>query len=180
MFFLENDDVGLRNLVESDAEGNYVNWFNDSEVCKYNSHHRFPMTKLEVQEYIRNANTNNRNMVFAVIEKKNNTHIGNISLQQINYIDRNAEIAFLFGEKDFWGKGFATSAAKLLIHHAFMELGMNRIYFGTSEENKGMQKVGEHLGFMRIGVNREALYKNGRFLNIYLYDLLKKEYMCKN
>lgn len=180
MFFLEDENIGLRGLLESDADGCYADWFNDINICKFNSHHRYPMTRDEVFEYIKQSNRDNKKLILAVIEKKQNIHIGNISLQQIDYINRQAELALIFGEKDYWGRGYATAAAGLLIKHAFNELGLNRIYFGTSERNKAMQKVGEHLYFSRIGIEREALYKNGEFLNIYKYDLLRKEWMSNN
>lgn len=176
MFFLEDNSIGLRELQEEDAEGNYSMWFNDSEVCQYNSHHRFPMSKSEVIDYIKGLYGNRSLIVLAVIEKTTNKHIGNISLQQIDLINRQAEIAFIFGEKEYWGSGYATNAAKLLIEHAFKELGLNRLYFGTSEKNIGMQKVGEKLNFQRVGVRRKALYKNGSFVDIYDYDLLCEEW----
>lgn len=176
MYFLENDNIGLRNLEEKDVAGSYADWFNDGEVCAYNSHHRYPMTRNRLLEYVKCANGDSSTIVFAVEEKKESRHIGNISLQQIDYLNRQAEIAFMFGERKFQGRGYATQAAELLITHAFLELGLNRIYFGTSEENIGMQKVGEKLNFVRGGIKRKALYKHGRFVDIYEYDLLREEW----
>lgn len=176
MFFLENDMVGLRVVTEEDIDGDYGEWFNDPEVCKYNSHHRFPMTKSELTDYVRKANAGRTCLLLAVCDKTNNKHIGNISLQQIDMMNRQAEIAFLFGNKEYWNKGYATASAELLIAHAFMELGMNRLYFGTNEKNIGMQKVGKHLGFKKGGVSRQALYKNGRYFDIYHYDILREEW----
>lgn len=177
MYFLENEQIGLRYLSEQDVEGAYVDWFNDIEVCKYNAHHRFPMTRTMLLDFVKSSNIDRNSMVFAVDKKKDSRHIGNISLQQIDYLNRQAEIAFMFGDKGSRGKGYATQAAVLMIDHAFMELGMNRIYFGTSEENIAMQKVGEKLNFHYGGVKRKALYKHGKFVDIYEYDLLREEWM---
>lgn len=179
MYFLENCKIGLRALEENDVNGEYPNWFNDQEVCKYNSHHRYVMTKNEVIEYAKNCNSKDA-IVLAVELKDTKTHIGNISLQNIHYIDRSAEIAFLMGEKEYWGKGYATEAARLLINHAFDQLGLQRIYFGTSENNIGMQKIGEKLNFKREGVRRKAIYKNGAFFDIYEYGLLREEWEDNN
>lgn len=176
MYFLENDKIGLRALEEKDIEGNYGDWFNNSKVCQYNAHHKYPKTIEELTEYIRSLTNNNSTIVMAVIEKETKTHIGNVSLQKIDYISRQAEIAFLFGEISYWNKGYATMAAHLMIDHAFKELGMNRIYFGTAENNIGMQNVGRKLNFKQGGVRREATYNNGKFYDIYDYDLLRKEW----
>ncbi len=176
MYFLESKELGLRQLTEADVEGNYSNWFNDPVVCKYNSHYKFPKSKEELVNYIRSFKDDRSLLVMAVIEKKSQNHIGNISLQEIDYLSRQAEIAFLFGETDYWNKGYATIAARLMINHAFMELGLNRIYFGTAANNAAMQKIGEKLGFQRSGTRREALFKNGKYYDIYDYDLLKHEW----
>lgn len=176
MYFLEDEMIGLRNLVSGDIEQGYCDWLNDPEVCRYNSHHRFPMTVGSLEDFVSGANRGNTSIVFAVDEKETGRHIGNISLQSIDYINRQAEIAFLFGEKEMWGKGYATRAAKLLINQAFMELGLNRIYFGTAEDNIGMQRVGEKLNFKVGGILRQALYKHGRYVNIVQFDLLREEW----
>jgi ribosomal-protein-alanine N-acetyltransferase len=36
--FLVGENIYLRPLDLNDLRGNYINWLNDSEVCKYNSH----------------------------------------------------------------------------------------------------------------------------------------------
>ncbi len=178
IYFLEDEDVGLRTLEEADADGNYQNWFNDAQVCKYNSHHRFAMAKEELLAFIRSSHNSRDALILAVEKKETEAHIGNISLQNINYFDRAAEISFLFGDRENWGQGYAAKAARLLIDHAFLQLGLRRIFFGTSEANLAMQKVGEKLGFRREGVRREALFKDGRFYDIYEYGLLKEEWEC--
>ena len=151
MFFLENKLIGLRSIKEEDIKGGYADWFNDEEVCKYNSHHKFPMAETALVDFVKNSNLSQSSITLAVEEKESGRHIGNISLQQIDMLNRQAEIAFIFGEKDLWNKGYATMAAKLMIEHAFKELGMNRIYFGTAENNIGMRRVGEKLNFHRGG-----------------------------
>lgn len=175
-YFLENDRVGLRCLIESDCEGSYADWFNSSEVCLYNDHHRYPMTKEDLLNFVRRCMHTRTEIVMAVEEKESKKHIGNISLQHIDLINRQAEIAFMFGDKEYWGKGYATSAARLMIDHAFSEMGLNRIYFGTFDENISMQSVGSKLQFTKVGLRRQALYKNGKFHDIFDYDLLACEW----
>lgn len=179
MYFLEDDVIGLRSLTTEDAEveGGYRDWFNNPEVCKHNSHHRFPMSLSNVIAYIDTCNCNHTSIVLAVDLKEGKKHIGNISLQQIDLINRQAEIAFIFGYKNCWGKGYATKAATLLINHGFSELGLNRIYFGTSEMNIMMQKLGGKLGFRKCGTKRKAFFKNNEFYDIYEYDLLREEWI---
>ena len=172
--FLENDSIYLRSVQVTDLEGNYKNWLNDPDVNFHNNHCRFPVSINQLTDYVQNKNTSSTDLFLAIIEKSNNIHIGNIILQNINWIDRSAEIAFLLGEKNYWSKGFMYSAGQLLINHAFTQLNLHRIYLATSSTNIGMQKLAIKLGFVKEGERIDAQYKNGNYNNIIEYGKIKK------
>lgn len=174
--FLTGDFVYLRILNENDIEGNYALWLNNPVITNFNSHGRFPMTVEKLKEYVKSSQLSNSSLVFAVVDKETDEHIGNISLQNINWIDRNAEIAFLLGERKYWGKNIMFEAGKLLIKHGFNMLNLHRIYCGTSSENKGMQKLANKLEMREEGVRRSHLFKNGEYHDIIEYGVLKAEF----
>ena len=170
--FLTGKTIELRILKEEDIQGNYASWLNDPEITAYNSHGRFPMTTEKLKDFVKHAYTSNSALVLAVIDKETKVHVGNISLQNINWIDRNAEIAFLLGEKKFWGKGIMQEAGKLIIEHGFKMLNLHRIYCGTSSDNSGMQKLAKKLGMEQEGVRKEAIFKNGKYFDIIEYGII--------
>lgn len=171
---LDSERLYLKKLSNDELKGNYVNWLNDKEVCKYNSHGEIQYTEQMAVDFINSLKNNNSKEVYAVYLKENATHIGNISLQCINKRNNNAEIAYIFGEKQYWGKGYAKEASKILINRAFNELNLHRLYFGTHIENIPMQKLGESLGFHREGIQKDAQYKNGKYNDIVIYGLVNK------
>jgi [ribosomal protein S5]-alanine N-acetyltransferase len=175
--FLKGETISLRALSEKDIEGHYRYWLNDPEIVQYNSHGRFPMTPEKLLNFVQAALQSNTSLVLAVIDTKTEKHIGNISLQNINWIDRNAEIAFLLGEKDFWGKGVMYEAGALLINHGFTALNLHRIHCGTSSDNKGMQKLAEKLAMKKEGIRREAIFNNGIYHDIIEYGILKEDFL---
>lgn len=170
--FLTGETFYLRVLNEKDIEGNYSRWLNDPEITVFNSHGRFPMTVEKLKEYIKESYVSNSTLVLAIIHKQTNEHIGNISLQSINWIDRNAEIAFLLGEKKYWGKNIMFDAGRILIDHGFKMLNLHRIFCGTSSENVGMQKLAEKLGMMKEGIRKDAIFKNGKYFDVVEYGIL--------
>ena len=170
-YFIETERLGLRNLVIEDVYGEYLQWLNNAETCRLNSHHRYPVSISEIEKYIIDVQGSRSSITLAIIELVSKHHIGNISLQCINYIDRSAELAYLIGS-DSWGKGYATEAGKALCIHAKETLNLHRLYLGTAGNNIGMQKVAEKLGFVREGIRREALYKENEYHNIYEYGLI--------
>ena len=176
--FLAGVRIYLRNLERSDAEGNYGYWLNDLEVCRFNAHHRFPYAKDDLTDYIEGLRGSHDRLVLAIIDREGDQHVGNISLQSIDPLERSAEFAIVIGEKSAWGKGFSKEAARLILNHGFAELNLHRIYCGTSAENLPMQKLALALGFVQEGRRREALYKNGCYRDVLEYGLLRQEWQA--
>lgn len=177
--FITGENINLRPLSQEDLAGNYINWFNDAEVCLYNSHHIYPYSQAEAIKYISTIQNNKNNLVLAITTKNGGEHIGNISLQKIDFVSRNAEYAIILGEKEYWGKGIAREASVLILKHGFEELNLHKIYCGTSENNKTMQKLASSLGMKEEGRRKEALYKTGKYVDIIEYGLLRKDFNIK-
>lgn len=172
LIFLKGKTLYLRPLTEDDVHGNYSKWLNDEEVVKYNSHGRFPQTKKKLLEYVNLVKHSMNIIVLAIIDIKSEKHIGNISLQSINWIDRNAEIAFVLGEKNFWSKGIMFEAGSMMLDHAFKVLNLHRVYCGTSSQNLGMQKLALKLGMKKEGERIDAIFKNNRYHSILEYGII--------
>lgn len=174
--FLEGGSVYLRPLSVEDLSHGYPHWLNDPEVSAHNSHHVFPYTLEQTRGYIESTKNDPQNLVLAIVAKENEVHIGNISLQRINMIDRNAEYAIMIGDKRYWGKGIAREASELLIAHGFETLNLHRIYCGTSSTNEAMQRLAVTLGMKEEGRRREAQYKHGTYLDIVEFGILESEF----
>jgi RimJ/RimL family protein N-acetyltransferase len=175
--FLVGSRIHLRPLVKKDMEGNYIKWFDDAGVCNGNSHHVFPMSVKQFEQFIETPLKDS--LVFAVVLSSDNIHIGNIALQCINYINRTAEYTIIIGEKEYWGKGYSKEASELIIKHGFVELNIRRICLGTFETNNGMINLAKKLGFVEEGRRREAVYKNGKYIDIIEYGLLRGEWEAR-
>ena len=175
--FLEGRRIYLRNIGKKHLKGNYIQWFNDQRVCKYNSHGRFPNSRDKMEIYLKEVNSNNSNLVLAIIYKRGDMHIGNISLQSIDWISRNAEFAIIMGEKRFWGRGVAKEAADLILRHGFVELNLHRIYCGVSQDNIPMQRLAVYLGMKKEGIRRESTFKNGSYRDTVEFGVIRKEFI---
>lgn len=174
--FIEGERIYLRALTELDVEGSYPSWLNNQQVCIGTSHGIKPYTVSNALEYIKFANTTDTALILAIVLKENNSHIGNIALQRINWIYRTAEFAILLGDQLKWYKGFGLEASNLIITHGFYALNLNRIECGTFEHNKGMIKLAHSLGMKQEGRREKAAYKNGKFIDIIEFGLLKEEF----
>ena len=61
-------------------------------------------------------------------------------------ISDSAELGFFVG-KSFWGRGYATKASRLVLAHAFRELGLTSVSAACLAWNTGAVRVLEKLGF---------------------------------
>lgn len=174
--FLVGENIYLRAITGDDLNANYREWFNDEEVCAYNSHHRFPNYDENMRDYYENVIKSRSNLILAICDKASDAHVGNIALENIDTLNRCAEFAIVIGDKAHWGKGIGKEASRLIVKHGFEQLNLNRIYCGTSAENVGMQKLAATLGMKEEGRRREAMFKNGVFTDIIEYGLLRHDF----
>jgi len=175
--FLVGNNVYLRQLVPDDIEGPYLTWFNDDQVCRGNIHHVFPYTRDEALAYIAHSvKKDNNALVLAIINKKDDKHLGNIALQSISFVVRSAELSIILGDKSFWGKGIGFESCRLICDHGFNSMNLSRIACGTFESNEGMKTIAQKLGMQVEGCRRNAAFKNGTFENLIEYGILKEEY----
>ena len=169
----------LRPFGREHVTQEYIDWFNDPEVTEYNRHGSVKYTLELALEYLDEVQHSSGSIVFAIIAKDTNRHIGNISLQKIDLLSRNAEYAVIIGNKEYWGKGIAKEASRLILQHGFKELNLHRIYCGTPVKNIPMKKLAASLGFVQEGIRKEAMFKNGEFVDVIEYGLLKRKFISE-
>jgi ribosomal-protein-alanine N-acetyltransferase len=174
MIYELNKYYFVRPLAESDLDGAYPSWFEDQDVCRYNSHGKFCKTKAYFEDYLNELNCEDR-VVWAVCHIEDG-HIGNISLQQISLINRTAEFAIVLGDKRHWGKGVGLSAGKKLLEHGFNKLNLERIYCGTAATNEAMKKLAVAMGMALEGTRRLHLFLEGSRVDMLEYGILRPEF----
>ncbi|APB34505.1 GCN5-ike N-acetyltransferase [Gloeomargarita lithophora Alchichica-D10] len=173
MIYTLNDQYYVRPLRLSDLEGDYPFWFEDQEVCQFNSHGKFFKTIDYFRQYIETINLENK-VVWAICHQADG-HIGNIALQNISIINRNAEFAIMIGNKKHWGKGIGKMSGLKLIQHGLYKLNLERIYCGTADTNIGMKSLAISLGMVEEGRRRKHLFFNGKWVDLVEYGLLRED-----
>lgn len=174
MIYQLSESYYVRPLIENDIEGPYSTWFQDQEVCQYNSHGKLFKNKEYFREYIAQINSPNH-VVWAMCYQEDHKHIGNISLQRISWIDRTAELAIILGDKQHWGRGVGRLAARELLRHGFNKLNLERVYCGTAGTNSAMQALALSLGMILEGTQRGHIFLDGDRVDCLFYGILKDE-----
>jgi RimJ/RimL family protein N-acetyltransferase len=166
----------LRPLTEEDANGAYPDWFNDAGTCAGNSHHVYPYTKAQALDFIRAVRGDRTGVVLAMVMKATNAHVGNVSLQHIHPVHRSAELAIIIGDPQARGQGLGEEACRAIITHGFRALNLHRIECGTFATNRGMISTATRLGFTQEGVKRQAIFKEGAYIDVVQFGLLVDDF----
>jgi len=82
----------------------------------------------------------------------------------------------MIGRKEFWGKGYAFEAWNLLIGHAFLRLGLQKIVAGVVESNVASLKTLQKLGFQIEGRLRAEFWVDGEYRDVLRLGLLRDEF----
>ena len=99
--------------------------------------------------------------------------VGNISVEQkADVYCKDGEIGYLL-LTDYWSKGIMTEAVRQIGEIAFSKLDIIRITGLVYAPNTASQRVLEKNGFVQEGLQRNAVYKNGRVYDLCVYGKLK-------
>lgn len=171
--FLIGKKVKLRGLTESDLP-KIQQWLCDSDVTNLLFQGEKPPSLDIMKEDFHKQSKENNDIVFAIISKTDNIHIGWAGVYEINWISRNCEIRFFIGDKKYWKKGLATESVSLIIDYAFNKLNLHRVFGGTNIENHGSITVFRKLGFSEEGISKEGHFRNGRYYDLIRFGLINK------
>lgn len=148
---IDGPRLHLRSVRPSDATERYVGWLNDPEINRY-LEVRFSKQTLEgVKAYVAEMAESRDYAFFAIVLNDGDRHIGNIKIGPINRAHGFADVGIVIGEKDCWGKGYASEAIGLATRYAFETLGLRRLEAGAYAPNAGSAKA-----FLKAGWHEEG------------------------
>ena len=102
--------------------------------------------------------------------------IGSCGFFNLDHRNGSSEFGIMIGEKSYWNKGYGTEAVRLLCQHGFNTLNLNRIYLRVFENNPGAVRAYEKAGFTHEGRQRQAEFRQGRYIDVLVMSMLKDEF----
>lgn len=123
------------------------------------------------------SNFSDYNVMYAIIEDKENKPIGIIDY----HIQRNnqgvADIGMLIADPSMRGKGIGEEALSLISDHLFKTKVLARIQYQTRVENIAMKRIGEKVGFMVEGTLRSYRFDQGMYRDYYMIAMTKEDWI---
>ncbi len=174
--FVTGKKVCLRPVEEADVGDEYLAWLNDAEVTRYLEAGRFPAAPASLRRYLERVEHSETDLIFAIVDVESGLHIGNVTLNHIDWVNRKAATGILIGRKEFWGRGCAFEAWSLLIEYAFQRLGLRKIIAGAVAANRNSISVLKRLGFQIEGTLRGEHFLDGEYLDVIRMGLFRNEF----
>jgi RimJ/RimL family protein N-acetyltransferase len=158
---LQDDVLRLRPLAPSDVGERYLAWMRDPVVNRY-LESRFHEHSLEsLRAFVGALAPDPDHLFLAIVLRAGERHIGNVKLGPIDRRHGTADLGFLVGERDCWGKGYATRAIGLVCDHAFAVLGLRKVTAGAYHLNAGSIRALQKSGFTVEAVRRAQFLCDG-------------------
>jgi RimJ/RimL family protein N-acetyltransferase len=178
--FLSGKLIDLVVLTEDDVlNSDWYDWFNDEQICRKLQKHYYPNTREKQLEFLKQINSDPGKIQLGIKPKNEDNLIGVISLQGIDFINRNAEIAMVMALADDDARQliFSLEATRLMLEHGFFTLNLHRIYAGSLSLLKPwLMILKTKFGFIDEGVMHEHAFKDNKYVDVFRVGLLKADF----
>ena len=170
---LDDGVVRLRPLRGEDWRRT-LEWRNDPEIRDAILGHRFPVTSEMEEEWVASVlrNRGNDRAVYAVELCADDTRIGLVSLNSIDWLHRTADCGIVIGDKRQHRQGLGRCALTLLAAQAFDVLNLRKLTARIAAYNKPSLRLFARCGFEREGVQRAQIYLGGEYHDLVLLGRL--------
>lgn len=165
--------TGLRAADPEDVN-NWVKWFNDKEVTQYLAR-IYPYNLEEARQYFQKVQQNPAEKLYSIVDLQKGRHIGSVSLRNIDWRNRHAELGVLVGDKEYTGRGYGQDAVRTLCRFAFREMNLNRVYLYVRADHNGGIRSYNKVGFRQEGILRRHLYRDGAYHDMIIMGLLVED-----
>ncbi|MET3539513.1 ribosomal-protein-alanine N-acetyltransferase [Pontibacter aydingkolensis] len=147
----------------------------DERVTKYYAVHYDTMEAVEEQMvFYEQLIKEGTGVWWAFSLKGSQELIGACGFSSLEAEHRKAEIGFWL-LPSYWGKGYIPEAAAAIIKYGFEQMNLNRIEAIVEGDNDQSERVLLKLGFEYEGRLRECEIKNGQFIDLIYYSILKEK-----
>lgn len=165
--------VVLRAMEKEDCEL-VRGMFNDPEIENLVVGWAFPISKYGQEKWYEN-HYGDQSFRF-VIETEEDGAVGIATLVDIDWKNRRATHGIKLANKQRRAKGIGTDTVMAIMRYAFDELGFHRLDGSWFADNTASIRLYKKCGWVEEGVQREYVYKNGKFRDLVITGVLASDY----
>ncbi len=170
--YLIGQGLTLQTLTRTDITSPYIDWMNDPEIVSYTEQRFNPVTADTTILYINQMAKSSADLFYGIYQ--DGMHVGTIKLGAINSNHKTADLSYIIGAKQHWGKGIASLAILAMTEIGFSQLNLVKICAGIYANNIGSLRVLEKNGFVLEGVRKAQISYEDQRVDGLLYGKINK------
>lgn len=171
------DRIMLREFRASD-KSSLMEWVNDPDVVgTLSDSFLLPKSDSAIESWIKGnmERDSDKEAHFVVADRETERYIGQIDFHVIDWKNRSARIGLVIGAPWARGKGYGSEALRTLIDYAFRFMNLHRVDLLVREDNLSARRCYEKCGFVEEGRMRQAIYRDGRYLDMIVMSVLSEK-----
>ncbi|RLL67788.1 GNAT family protein [Streptomyces sp. Z26] len=166
--------VRLRPLEPDDAEALW-RWNHDPDVMRWMSDgygQSLSDARKQLAERPRNAYGD---VLYGIEARADGRLVGLVRLRDAEPETGCAELDLYLGEKDVWGRGYATDAMRAMCRYGFEKMRLHKITLTVVTENHAAYRVYRKVGFVEEGRLRKVFRRDGEWYDMFTMGLFADE-----
>jgi diamine N-acetyltransferase len=168
---IEHGSILLRPLADGDADALF-RWINDRDTVVFNA----PFAVVAREDHDRwfgQVRVSEHVCIFAIVERATGSLVGSCQLLDISPVHRSAMLQIRLGEPNARGRGLGSDAVRALLLFGFGSLHLHRIALTVRADNERAIRAYVGCGFVREGLQKDAAFIEGRFVDLVAMAVLE-------
>jgi RimJ/RimL family protein N-acetyltransferase len=170
---IQENELSIRLMEKSDVEDARV-LHNDPSVLRQLTDPR-PVSELQQATWFETLSRSQSSQRYVVRNSVSDYLIGIFRVDNIDLVNKSVMVGLDIAPK-YRGRGISHQVYKHFIDHFFNEVGIQRIYLYVLETNEVAHHIYKKLGFEEEGRQRQAIFREGRYVDYIMMSLLKSNH----
>ncbi|EGD60070.1 putative acetyltransferase [Novosphingobium nitrogenifigens DSM 19370] len=167
---LSGRHVALGPILPDDLPRLFL-WGDDPEIARLNEPY-LPKSLDREHDFWLNTAGDPRRVFMAVRRNGRSDIVGYVQVIAIEPIHRSASLGILIGRVEDRRRGYGREAMQLAIDFCWKHLNLTRLSLSVHDDNASAIALYEQLGFVTEGVQRQAQFIAGRWIDVRLMALV--------
>ncbi len=166
-------------LLKKEHIGQLIKWRDQPEIGEHQ-----PITRLSRDQFLSFIHSQKSSHFYDLVDREYiliitdvvlDLPVGWVTLEVSSQQHGLIRLGYSIG-LGHWGLGYATAAVRTVLSQLFSNTPIMRVEADCSIHNSASTRVLDKCGFRMVGIKEEYLVINGRRVDHYYYELLKKNF----
>ncbi|MFE7313616.1 GNAT family N-acetyltransferase [Streptomyces sp. NPDC057555] len=166
--------VKLRPLEPSEADALW-RWHNDPEVMRWMEDGYTEPLAVARKRLAERPGNSYGDVLYGIEVLADAKLVGLVRLRDTEPETGCSWLDVYLGEKEYWGRGYATDALRAMCRYGFEKMRLHKISLHVVTENHAAHHIYRKIGFVEEGRLRQVFRRDGRWYDQFTMGLLEGE-----